>query len=120
MHELGLAQEIVEIACERSRDGARITRVVVAVGRLSVVLPDALRFCFDEVTRGTPAEGAELAILETPGLARCRACGASVELERPFGRCRCESTDLEWVSGDELEVREVEVGDVHDLRMLGG
>ena len=109
MHELALAQAIVELACERSAEGARIARIVVAVGKLSAVLPDALRFCFDEVTRETPAEGARLDILETPGLARCRACGAGVELERPFGRCACESTDLEWISGEELEIRQVEV-----------
>jgi hydrogenase nickel incorporation protein HypA/HybF len=47
--------------------------------------------------------------VETPGLARCQACGASVALERPFGRCACGSADLDWVSGEELELREVEV-----------
>ena len=108
MHELAIAQEIVELACERCPDG-RIARIVVAVGKLSTVLPDALRFCFDEVTRETAAEGARLEIVETPGRARCRACGAGVELERPFGRCVCRSTDLEWLSGEELEVRDVEV-----------
>jgi hydrogenase nickel incorporation protein HypA/HybF len=109
MHELSVAQEIVELACARSAGDTRITRIVVAVGKLSAVLPDALRFCFDEVTQDTRAEGARLDILETPGLARCRVCSASVELDRPFGRCACESTDLEWISGDELEIRQVEV-----------
>ncbi len=108
MHELAIAQELVNLACARGGDGARIVRVVVAVGKLSAVLPDALRFCFDEVTRETAAEGARLDIVETPGRARCRACGGAVELERPFGRCACGGTDLEWLSGEELELREVE------------
>jgi hydrogenase nickel incorporation protein HypA/HybF len=109
MHEIAIAQEIVALACERSGPGARIARIVVAVGKLSAVMPDALRFCFDEVTRETPAEGAQLDILEPPGRARCRDCGAELELDRPFGRCACESTDLEWLSGEELEIRQVEV-----------
>lgn len=108
MHELGLAQEIVSIVTERS-GGRSVRRIVLEVGRLSAVLPDALRFCFDLATEGTPAAGASLEIVEVDGLARCRACGAGVALARPFGRCVCGSTDLEWVRGEELKIREMEV-----------
>ncbi len=107
MHEMAIAQQIVQLACDRYPEG-RVARVVVAVGRLAAVLPDALRFCFDEAALETPAAGARLDIVETPGRARCRACGNLVELERPFGRCACSSTDLEWIAGEELELREVE------------
>jgi hydrogenase nickel incorporation protein HypA/HybF len=108
MHELGIAQQLVEIAAESS-GGARILKVVVEVGKLAVVLPDALRFCFEAASAGTPAEGAELQIVEVPGVAKCRACGGRVELLRPFGRCACGSTDLEWKSGEELRIKELEV-----------
>jgi hydrogenase nickel incorporation protein HypA/HybF len=30
-------------------------------------------------------------------------------LERPFGRCRCGGTDLEWLAGEELKIQTVEV-----------
>src|SRR5262245_7810779 len=108
MHELGIAQEVVEIVCQRVQ-GARVKRIVLQIGKLSAVLPDAVRFCFDLCTAGTAAEGAELEILEPPGLARCRACGDDVMLDRPFGQCGCGSTDLEWLSGEELKIQEVEV-----------
>ena len=108
MHEMAVTQEIVEILRERA--GARkVRRVVIEIGKLSAVLPDAVRFCFDLCTEGTPAEGATLEIVEPPGRARCRACAGEVELERPFGRCACGSTDLEWISGEELRVMEMEV-----------
>jgi hydrogenase nickel incorporation protein HypA/HybF len=32
-----------------------------------------------------------------------------VTLERPFGRCGCGCTDLEWLSGEELKIKEMEV-----------
>lgn len=64
MHELGIAQGIVELVAEKS-EGARVVRVVVVVGRLVAVLPDALRFCFELAAEGTVAEGAALEILET-------------------------------------------------------
>ena len=108
MHELGIAQAIVDIVAETCGE-ARVRRVVVEVGKLSLVMPDALRFCFGVASEDTTAAGAELEIVETPGLARCRVCGELMELDRPFGRCMCGGTDLEWVAGEELRVRELEV-----------
>jgi hydrogenase nickel incorporation protein HypA/HybF len=108
MHELGITQEIVALVSERTQ-GARVRRVVLEVGKLTAVLPDAVRFCFDLCCQGTGLEGAELEIREIPGRARCRACAAEVVLERPFGQCVCGGTDLEWLSGEELTIKEVEV-----------
>jgi hydrogenase nickel incorporation protein HypA/HybF len=108
VHELAIAEEIVAIVTDRT-GGARVRRIVVEIGRLCAVVPDAMRFCFDLATAGTVAEGAALDIVETPGLARCRACDGSVVLDRPFGRCACGSTDLAWITGEELRIREVEL-----------
>ena len=108
MHELGLAQIVVDRACEQAGT-ARVRKVTLEIGVLAVVLPDALRFCFDIVTRDTRAEGAILDIIEVPGQARCRVCGGEVELYRPFGRCSCGSSDLDWLRGDELRIQSLEV-----------
>lgn len=108
MHELGVTQEILAIVAEHSH-GAQVTRVVLEIGKLSAILPDAVRFCFDLCSAGTVAEGARLEIIETPGRARCRACGAELMLDRPFGRCDCGGTDLDWLSGEELKIKEMEV-----------
>jgi hydrogenase nickel incorporation protein HypA/HybF len=115
MHELALTQEIVDVVCRRiagAGAGARpprVTRVVLEVGRLAAVMPDAIRFCFDLCAEGTPLEGASLDVVEVAGRGRCRTCGSEVVLERPFGTCGCGCTDLEWLSGDELAIKEVEV-----------
>ena len=108
MHEMAITQDIVEILRERAA-GRRVRRVVIEIGKLSSVLPDAVRFCFDLAAEGTPAEGATLEILEPPGRAVCRSCSGEVLLERPFGRCSCGSSDLDWISGEELRIREMEV-----------
>ena len=108
MHELGLAQEIVAVVSAYAGE-AKVTRVVLEVGKLSAVLPDALKFCFDLCVEDTTLEGAELRIIETPGRARCRECGGDVALDRPLGRCSCGSTDLEWLSGEEFKIKEYEV-----------
>ncbi|MGH7437572.1 MAG: hydrogenase maturation nickel metallochaperone HypA [Polyangiaceae bacterium] len=67
MHELAIAQGILEAVTEKSH-GDRILRIVVEVGELAAVLPDALRFCFDVAAQGTVAEGATLDIQPTGGV----------------------------------------------------
>jgi hydrogenase nickel incorporation protein HypA/HybF len=52
MHEVGIAQGMIAIVSEHAR-GARVARVVVEVGKLSAVLPFAVRFCFDLCSEGT-------------------------------------------------------------------
>jgi Zn finger protein HypA/HybF involved in hydrogenase expression len=37
-----------------------IVQQVVEIGRLSAVLPDALRFCFDLLSRGKPLRSRDL------------------------------------------------------------
>ena len=108
MHELALTMEIVDIAVERA-EGRRVRRVVVAVGKLAAVVPDAMRFCFDVCAKDTVVEGATLDIEETPGRARCRACGADVALTAPYGSCACGSIDLEVVAGNAVYLTEMEV-----------
>ena len=108
MHELSITRDVVAICAEHAR-GAQVRRVTLEIGKLSAVMPDAVRFCFDVCARGTPLEGAELEIVEPDGQAVCRACGAGVGLTQLFGRCECGSTDLRLVAGDELKVREMEV-----------
>lgn len=108
MHELALAADVIDTVCRRA-GGARVIRVQLEVGKLAAVLPDAIRFCFDLASEGTAAEGARLEILEVAGRARCRQCSGELELERAFGRCACGSSDLEWLSGEQLTILEMEV-----------
>ena len=107
MHELGIASSIVEACAERAA-GTRVLRVTVEVGELAAVSPEALRFCFDVCAEGTAVAGAELDIVEIPGLASCETCGGSVVLSVPYGVCACGGC-LRVVRGRELRLREMEV-----------
>lgn len=109
MHEFGIVEEMIEIACERS-GGAPIRRIVLEVGELSAVMPDALRFAFELVRESTLAEGAELEIVETEGRARCEGCKGELAVRHPLDRCGCGASELVWIAGTELRIREMEVG----------
>lgn len=108
MHELGIAMEIAELATERAGD-AQIKRVVVEVGKLTAVLPDALAFAWDAAIEGSRLEGCPLEIVVVMGRGRCRVCASEIEMSMPFGRCECGNTDLELMAGEDLRIRELEV-----------
>jgi hydrogenase nickel incorporation protein HypA/HybF len=66
MHELSITQDIIDIVGEAARS-ERVVRVVLEVGKLAGVVPEAIGFCFDVASRGTPVEGAALSIVLVEG-----------------------------------------------------
>ena len=108
MHELSITQSIVDLVAERTA-GRNVLAVHVRVGRLSGVVPDAMSFCFEIASAGTPVEGARLDIEETVGRITCRTCGSESTAEDLVRLCPCGSADVEVVAGEELTVVSVEL-----------
>ncbi len=108
MHELSIAESVVEAVLERTAD-RHVTTVRLQVGRLCGVVPDALMFCFDLATLGTALEGALLQIDSPIGRARCRDCNSDFALDDLILLCDCGSADVEVTAGRELQVMSVEV-----------
>ena len=108
MHELAIAQDMVDAVLDRLPD-APIAEVRLTVGQLSGIAADALRFCFELVTADTALEGAHLFIDEPAGAARCDACGAEFRLEHLILLCACGSANVHIVSGDQLLINSVKV-----------
>jgi hydrogenase nickel incorporation protein HypA/HybF len=76
MHELGIAESALAMAlAQTEKAGAsRILRIVIRVGALSGVDPEALRFGFTAILPGTAAEGATLQIDPVAAVAYCSDC----------------------------------------------
>lgn len=108
MHELSITQSLIDAVVDRIGE-RKVLAVNVRVGPLSGVLPDAMRFCFDVASAGTPLDGAQLMIEEPHGLARCRNCHDEFELADLILLCPCGSADVEVLSGRELMLMSVEV-----------
>lgn len=112
MHEMALAEGVLQIVEEAARrEGfARVRAVLLEIGQLASVEPDAMRFCFDAVTRRSVAEGARLEIVATPGAAWCMKCSQPVTLAALGEACpRCGSYQLQVTGGDAMRVKELEV-----------
>jgi hydrogenase nickel incorporation protein HypA/HybF len=108
MHELAITQSVVDTVLQRT--GARPVSVVrLQVGRLTGVVPDAMQFCFEVATEGTPLEGASLEIDQQAGRAHCRSCDADFDLADLLLLCPCGSADVRVLNGRELVVTSVDV-----------
>ena len=112
MHEMSLAEGVLQLVEETAmRENAqRVKLVVLEIGRLSSVEPDAMRFCFEAVTNGGIAQGAALEIIDVPGAGWCMACSSKVPMEASVNVCPlCGSYQVQPTGGMEMRVREIEI-----------
>jgi hydrogenase nickel incorporation protein HypA/HybF len=117
MHELGIAQNILEIVRQSvlKEQIEAVRGIKVRVGQLSGVVPDSLDFCFKAIVSNTDLQQASLAIERVPTTSVCRNCMHRFQVEEFDFICpACQSTNLELISGKELEIVEIELADEND------
>lgn len=109
MHELSITESMMQVALDQC-EGRKITRITAVIGRLAGIVEDCVQFYFDEMSKGTLAEGAILELDMRTALARCNDCGREFELEELQWSCPgCGGASLELIRGKELYVDSIEV-----------
>ncbi len=112
MHEMSLAENMLAIIEQQAQAQRfrRVRSVVLEIGTLAAVEAEAMRFCFDAVTRGTIAQGAQLEIVETPGQGWCLHCAKTVAMQEQFALCpECGDAHVQITGGTAMRVKELEV-----------
>lgn len=110
MHELSLLENVREILEEHaiSQNFSKITQVTLAIGKLSCIEPEALRFGFDVVMKDSLAEQAELIITEINGRGVCRQCRQTVDLETLHDPCaHCGSPFVTVIQGADMKIKDL-------------
>jgi len=76
MHELSIASALMEgvLKFADARQASKVLEVRLAVGELTAVEHEQLRFCFAAITRETVAENAELQIESVKTVVQCPNC----------------------------------------------
>jgi len=112
MHEMGIAYSVLAaVRTEAARHPGNVPRKVgVRIGELSALDPEALRFCFDAITRETDLEGLELEIEICPFRYGCRECGHEFIVRDYQSQCpQCAGLETECIGGQELDLSYLEV-----------
>lgn len=115
MHEMGIALQIIDIASSALPDDVpdgQVETLNLKIGKLTAVVPESLRFCFNVASRDTRLAGARLNLEEIPVVVHCGECGSSSTIEKPPFVCStCGNGGIEIVSGRELMVVSIELAD---------
>ncbi len=116
MHEFSIAASIARQVAEVARQHqSKLLSATVAIGPLSMVVPELLSEAWQYTTNRTELAGASLHIEQVPIRARCNQCGAATEGYEPFVKCQeCGSMDLAIESGFELQILSAELADSED------
>ena len=112
MHEMSLAEGVIQLIEDsaKTQSFSRVNTVWLEIGQLAGVEVEAMRFCFDVVTRDTIAQDAKLEIIEMPGLAWCLRCAEVVNVQALYDACpKCGSHQVQVTGGSEMRVKELDV-----------
>ncbi|MEQ1485440.1 hydrogenase maturation nickel metallochaperone HypA [Methyloglobulus sp.] len=112
MHELSLLENVREILEDHAlnQNFSKVTKVTLEIGKLSCVEPQALRFGFDVVMKGSLAENAELIITELNGIGLCQHCQQQIAIETLYDPCAyCGSPVVTIIQGAEMKIKDLVV-----------
>lgn len=112
MHELSITQSILSIALEQAEvaKAAKVTRINVAIGELTGIVDESVRFYFELLSQDTIAAGASLGFDRPPARLRCTSCGNTFSPDNLNWVCPgCHQPGIEIVSGRQCSVTSIEV-----------
>ena len=113
MHELPVTESILAIALESAENAGatRIRSVELAIGDLSSFVDESVQFYFDQLSRGTLAEGATLVFQRIPATCTCADCGAAQFVTPPLlPVCpACASPNIRIEGGREFQITGIDV-----------
>jgi len=124
MHELAIAQSIIDAVGEKASmcNATRIKSVRLRIGEASGIFTDSLAFSFEMLASFDPVlDGARLLIDEVPHRAHCRHCNRVFAVAHFITQCpTCQTWDTEVVSGDELQILDMEIETEPPSSLLDG
>ena len=111
MHEMALAEGIVDIAMDyaRQNDAHRIAEVHLILGELAGVETASLTLVFYSLGRGTIAAGAALTWERVPLTGRCHDCGGEMHIRPQDILCPACGGGMEITGGREMRVDYIEM-----------
>lgn len=111
MHEVSIVMDMVEIIKENAEvHGLKhVNKVLMKIGEMTCIQESSIRFAFEAIAKGTPAEGAELIIEKVKATARCSNCGTVYEVSFFNKQCsNCGKSSSTLITGYELSLEHLE------------
>jgi hydrogenase nickel incorporation protein HypA/HybF len=110
MHELSIAQNIVEIVDDEvlKAKGKKIEKLILEVGTMSGIIREALEFALDEAIKHTILENSQIEIIEIQGIAKCEKCNFEFKIDEMYSACpSCSHLYSTIIKGNELKIKSI-------------
>lgn len=112
MHELSIAQSIVELAEDVAlkEKADSIISIDIEIGALSGVVIDALEFAMEITTKSTKLGKAKINYLFKAGKADCIECDYQFETNDLLAFCpKCKKANYRIIDGKQLRIKSLTV-----------
>jgi hydrogenase nickel incorporation protein HypA/HybF len=112
MHELYATQAILEKAIQKADEvkAKRITNLYLVVGEISTYSDDSVQFYWDDLSKGTLAEGAVLHYRHMQAEAQCMSCFTKYHPNEGEVVCpNCGGVGAKIVAGEEFYMEALDV-----------
>ena len=117
MHELSIAQSIVELAEEvaTKEQAGSIQSIDIEIGALSGVVTEALEFAMETIVKNTKLEKAKVNYLKIMGKAVCRVCQVQFETDDLLALCpNCGKANFTITDGKQLRIKSLHLRTPHE------
>lgn len=117
MHETALMAEVLKTVQQSALENnlSKVTKIKLAIGKLSMALPEALNFAFQVLKKGTVCEEAELEIESKEIILLCLDCTREFRPQDYHFSCPfCSSSQIKIIQGRELHILSFE-GEENEL-----
>ena len=111
MHELESTQRILKKSLLQVKDSARIKDVYLVMGEVAELDQNLIQKHWHELSKGTPAEHAQLHFRLTKAEVQCMACFSKYHPSDGRIHCPyCGSYGAKILSGEEFDLESIELG----------
>lgn len=112
MHEMSIAEAILDLARQHVPPGTVLRGVTVRAGPMRGIDPSCLQWAWQALLANAQPNTATLNLIQLPWQLHCKTCGQRWESSQMACKCACSSEDIEPVGGDDLQLVTIDVDDV--------
>ncbi len=112
MHELYATQAILEKAVQKAQEAnaKHVTNLYLVVGEISTYADESVQFYWDDISKGTLADGAKLHFRHVPAEVQCMTCFTKYRPAEGEIVCpSCKSVGAKIIAGEEFFMEALDV-----------
>ncbi len=111
MHEVSIAESLLDLAMQNLPAGASLRSVCVQAGPMRAIDDDSMQWAWQQVVTARSLPCVRLNLQQLPWKMHCPACNKTWESPEYAAECPCGCPSTEVIGGHELQLVSAEIDD---------